>query len=328
MRVPRDRGFTLVELLVVIAIIGILVALLLPAVQAAREAARRAQCTNNLKQMGLACQNYMATNGDKLPYGYAGKPSSPPARSFQKEGVFTGLLKFMEEQSTYDLIQFEYGTNGIPNAPFADPAANIVVSGFVCPSWTFPSVFGEADPGYEYQNGALVTYAGNGGAANSPNVQLIAGFPDNGAFTLEQLETTPRPTITGKQRPARQITDGQSKTALVGEYISHNCDVATRGTCVRFPSEKWIGNVRPWYLAGFQARDDGLPSLYSVKEFERTPNSVGDTQIPGWNKTPMGSYHPGVTQFVYVDGSVHTIPDDIALSVYQALATVNGGEVE
>ncbi len=325
----KSKGFTLVELLVVIAIIGILVGLLIPAVSIARRAIHRAQCTNNLKQMGLACQNFMSTYSDKLPYGYARRLDSPPSRSFQKRGVFTGLLEFMEEQATFDQIQFDYGENGVPNNPFGDPSKFSVVSGFVCPSWSFPSIFDEAPSGFEYQNGALVTYAGNGGAANSPDVNLVGGqYPDNGAFTLEEIPTTPRVTIKGRQRRGNEITDGQSKSALVAEYIHHNCDSVVRGTCTKFPSEGWIGNVRPWYLAGFQSRADGVPFIYSVKEFEVTPNTRGqDTQIPGWNKLPMGSYHPGVTQIGYIDGSVHTISDDIELRLYQALATVNGGEV-
>lgn len=323
------RAFTLVELLVVIAIIGILVALLLPAVQAAREAARRAQCTNNIRQMGLACQNYMSSSDDELPYGYEGRLPTPPSRSFQKRGVFTELLQFMEEQAIYDQIQFDYGTNGLPGDPHADPAKDSVVAGFICPSWPNPEVIFE---GFAYQQGALATYVGCGGAANSPDAELIPTssptYPTNGAFTLEELPTTPRITIQGKRRKARTITDGQSQTILIGEFVHHNCgDV--RGPCDGFPDETVAGNVRPWYLAGFQSRSDGVPFIYSVKEFEVTPNTQGQTtQVPGWNKLPTGSYHPGVTLFVFIDGSAHAIADDIELVTFQSLATVNGGEVE
>src|SRR5690606_36930300 len=97
MRTSRERGFTLVELLVVIAIIGILVALLLPAVQAARAAARRSQCANQMKQMGIALQNYAATYGGTFPFGTPG--SGQP-------GLFGHLLPFMEEEAIYDEIIF------------------------------------------------------------------------------------------------------------------------------------------------------------------------------------------------------------------------------
>src|SRR5690349_14786645 len=95
-------GFTLVELLVVIAIIGVLVALLLPAVQAAREAARRSQCSNNLKQIGLGVQNYMSSKKDRLPLGYEGKTTS-----FSKRHLFTAILPYMEQQSIYNQIDFK-----------------------------------------------------------------------------------------------------------------------------------------------------------------------------------------------------------------------------
>ncbi|MEQ8847726.1 DUF1559 domain-containing protein [Botrimarina sp.] len=322
-RTLRHSAFTLVELLVVIAIIGILVALLLPAVQAARESARRAQCMNNLKQMGLACQNYVSTNDAQFPFGYAGPMERPPVRNYQKRGVFTELLAFMEEQQTYDLIQFDYGTDGVPNNPFADPARNQVVTAFICPSWPDPAVYAAAPAGFEYENGALVTYAGVGGAANSTDVNLIGGqYPDNGGFTLEQKNTSPRPTITGERRALREITDGLSQTALIGEFVHRDCPIAQ-------PCDEFPGNVRPWYLAAFQQRPDSVPFIYSVKELEFTPNTQGLTRvIDGWNKMPMGSYHPGLTQFVYADGSVHVINDDIELQAYQALGTVNGGEVE
>src|SRR4051812_36060869 len=108
MKSDRVRGFTLVELLVVIAIIGILVALLLPAIQAAREAARRAQCTNNLKQLGLALHNYLSAKKDVLPAGaFQLLDSDPPAHkagagSYQGESFFIYLMPYLEEQAVYD----------------------------------------------------------------------------------------------------------------------------------------------------------------------------------------------------------------------------------
>ncbi len=143
-------AFTLVELLVVIAIIGILVALLLPAVQTAREAARRSQCTNNLKQMALACQNYMSTNNDRLPMGFAGKPETAGA-NYNKRGLFTEILPFMEQQDVYDRIVFDYGRDPF-NPP--DPMADKVIPAYVCPSWSEPVVMSGFAPVEPYKNGA------------------------------------------------------------------------------------------------------------------------------------------------------------------------------
>ncbi|QDU88801.1 putative major pilin subunit [Pirellulimonas nuda] len=315
----RRHGFTLVELLVVIAIIGILVALLLPAVQSAREAARRAQCSNNLKQMGLACQNYMGSSGEKLPYGYAGKPPAPPSRNFQKRGVFTELLQYMEEQSTYNQIVFDY-----TGSPYSDPAANIVVDGFVCPSWTNPKIKSDAPFGFEYQNGALVTYAGVGGALTGGSNQedlLSDGSSINGPFTIEVRSGAGGAEYYGKQRKARQITDGQSKTALIGEFVHSDCAIP--------PLADPTSNVRPWYLAGSQPSLSTIPSIYGVKSLESTPNTCRQRNVTAvWNVLPMGSFHPGVTQFAFVDGSVHTIADDVERDLYRSLATVDGGEVE
>ena len=199
----RPSGFTLVELLVVIAIIGILVALLLPAVQSAREAARRTQCTNNLKQMGLGAQNF-ATTYKALPMGYGRTLDHiKKSVSFVKEGLFTDLLRYMEEQSTYEKVEFTYYTVS-GRQYYQDPVRDVPVAAFICPDWPDSRVTPSAPAGYEYQLGAVCTYSGVGGAVQKSGEKMMpSGFgqiPDNGAFTVTLESLFNSPVLVGARR--------------------------------------------------------------------------------------------------------------------------------
>ncbi|MAT70415.1 MAG: general secretion pathway protein GspG [Planctomycetaceae bacterium] len=328
-RPAERRAFTLVELLVVIAIIGVLVALLLPAVQAAREAARRMQCANNLKQQGLAAQNHAAAKRDALPLGYEGDTERTGA-NFSKVHLFSELLPYMEQEPLYNQINFDY-----TGAPWDnEPARDVVVASYICPSWTDPAVI--VGGRYDYQNGALVTYNGVGGALvdgldlGDPDLVVRSGYgviPKNGTFQAEIIGAA---AATGGSRPGNsssqkfkgrvvklaEITDGQSNTLLVGEFV-HRDLVAATGTWDDPP-----GNVRPWYLGGFQN------APYSFKVVEFTPNTqINRDQGVQFNHLPFGSHHPGITQFALVDGSVHPISDDVDRQSYHALATANAGDL-
>jgi prepilin-type N-terminal cleavage/methylation domain-containing protein len=314
----KRLGFTLVELLVVIAIIGILVALLLPAVQAARESARRSQCTNNLKQQGLAAQNYASTY-KALPYGY-GRTALHVTKpvSFVKEGLFNDLLRYMEEQSAYEQIDFTYFNSG--KQFYQDPARDVVVAAFLCPDWPDAKVVASVPAGYEYQLGAICTYAGVGGAIIDESTKKIpSGFgpiPDNGAFTAKKETVAGAPQLLGSRRKLSQITDGQSNSFMIGEYAHRNCNLGVVKDDI--PNS----NMRPPYLSGYQ------DAPYQFKVLENPPNSCLDRNLGiQFNYLPMGSFHKGITQFVNVDGSVHIISDDIDITLYKALATVSGGEI-
>jgi prepilin-type N-terminal cleavage/methylation domain-containing protein len=333
----RDRngggasGFTLVELLVVIAIIGVLVALLLPAVQAAREAARRSQCSNNLHQIGLATQNYIASKGT-LPCGYA--RTADHVRSgvrFVKNGLLADLLQFIEGEATYRRVDFDYYKKpGV--TVYQDPTRDVVVEAYLCPAWPDQRVITSAPTGYEYQMGAIATYTGVAGAFVEGGMTFDTSFgklPDNGAFVMMQTTGSgsggpfgggPTKVLTGYARKLNEIVDGTSNTFLIGEFVHRDC-------CFAQFKEDPPGNTRPWYLAGFE---DGP---YAMKVLEYAPNVcvVRDpsrciTTAINFNHLPMGSFHAGLTQFVNIDGSVRSIPDDIDLVVYKALATVNGEE--
>jgi len=326
----RRRGFTLVELLVVIAIIATLIGLLLPAVQSAREAARRASCTNNLKQIGIGCLVYESAK-KSLPPGITRTTGTSVATAngpWRKQGVFSLILPYFEEKAIYDMMKFDELTGA---TALNDPARNQVVNAYICASYPHPKVVTTSANGYE--NGADVTYAGCGGAYMPPTESappcLIGGsYPDNGAFYLVGPGTqasggscgaAPGTAVTGTGRPLKQVKDGTSKTFLIGEFC-HRDYYVQRNEWQAPP-----GNMRPWFLAGnYQG---SVPDIYHVKEFELTPNSKQTrSNAGGLNKLPMGSYHLNTTMFVMVDGSVRPVSDSIELLVYQKFATVNGSE--
>ncbi len=294
----RQRaGFTLVELLVVIAIIAMLVTLLLPAVNAAREAARRTQCANNLKQMGLAMHSFASANADIFP------PGSPDN---QAHGLFTYMLPFLEEQALYDTLDLEGTIHHHPNEG-RNPARYQVISAYLCPSYPQPWVIRNPELA-DFQQGALTSYQGVAGAVVSEEGKSTpSGYgdiPANGTFGW------------GFKRKLREMTDGLSKTLAIGEFVHRDFEGGSYG----IPP----GNVRPWILGANTAFGS-----YAFKVAEITPDTRIDRIADGvpFNYLPMGSFHPGATQFLLADGSVMPINHGFSLIVYQTMATANQQDV-
>lgn len=291
-RLKPPAGFTLVELLVVIAIIGILIALLLPAVQAAREAARRTHCTNNLKQMALAVQNYADVHQGKIP------PGSPGPL---KHGVFTHILPYMELGNLYEQINFTVNTDVCPER-------QISVQTYICPSYPAPAY--QQGLSNAWMNGALTTYQGVGGTMLNANsfYDASAGhgdLPYNGFFQWE------------KTVKLADATDGLSNSLMFGEFV-HKDQAPSSGFYI------YPGNVRAWVLGANTA--DGI---YSFKVVENTINAQVDrtaNAIP-FNHLPMGSSHPTGAQFAMGDGSVHFLTETIDFTNYRQLASFNDGQV-
>jgi prepilin-type N-terminal cleavage/methylation domain-containing protein len=300
-RLPR-QGFTLVELLVVIAIIGILVALLLPAVQAAREAARRMSCGNNLKQITLACHNYADSRTEHFPMGSGDN---------NHHGLFTLILPYIEQNNIYE--KQTIGTSGYGSAD-----RYTVIDTYICPSWPYEKVYPANANLPDYMRGAVSTYQGCAGAINSTVVggspsqwrkadNAFGDYPDNGVFRWID------------PRPMREITDGLSNSLAFCEFVHRD----TKKTNSQYYNLNSPGNVRPWILG-----DNGDRASYSIKVVVYPVNAQLDRDLDGikFNHLPMGSFHPGGMQVSGADGSVHFIGEFIDFDVYQALATCNGDE--
>jgi prepilin-type N-terminal cleavage/methylation domain-containing protein/prepilin-type processing-associated H-X9-DG protein len=337
-------GFTLVELLVVIAIIGILVALLLPAIQAAREAARRTQCVNNLKQLALACQNYADNYKERLPWN-----SDPAWQGANRSRSFSWIVKalpYFEQETLYNQINFDdpggnRGGNTAPNLVPNRALRQTVLTALLCPSNDQEPLISRQNRGYDEGNGdgggdsaARTDYVGSmghmwSGWRDCQNAQnAFAGVPDpNGYFVqgggtpwVDGNADNEQATVNGLFRywgsfRLADIRDGTSSTIIVFEdYHWRGVDGNGRLDTTPTTDAAWmsplgaIGNLRN-------------PLNNRNPAFNQYDGNGTEPRCHGWS-----SNHPGGAQCAFADGSVQFYSNDISPLVKYALATRSGGE--
>ncbi len=327
------RAFTLVELLVVIAIIGVLVALLLPAVQAAREAARRSSCGNNLKQMALAVQNFESTY---KVFPASQKPGIPNASGQYDGWSCQGqILPYLEQGNLYAGINFDLTYNGqtIPASGGPQAIASVRVPTYQCPSEVNNRVRLTAAGVPEHYP---LTYGVNLGTWFVFNPQTKEG--GRGAF------------VPYHQQAFSSIIDGLSNTICFGEVKAYNAyyrNAANPALNQAMPTPaavcslggefknnsghtEWVDgrSHQTGFTTTFAPNTKVLCNVGGVDyDVDWTNQQEGkSTTVPTFATVPSRSYHPGGVMTVFMDGSVHFIPQTIELAVWQALSTRDGGE--
>lgn len=306
------RGFTLIELLVVIAIIAILIALLLPAVQQAREAARRTQCRNNLKQIGLALHNYH----DALQ-------RLPPAFIMDINGFTTAwawsvmTLPYLDQAPLYNTLASMTGGSG-PYPPYTTPATgfNAVVDSFPAPSTALKTPLAvflcPSDGAAPTVNllGMTFNFTGTGspkdyGRSNYPGVE--GGTDPTYSFSTGMLPIATLGGVQPTSRCFRDVMDGLSNTFFVGERRSpgtiNGLNIGDDGT--------WTGE-----MAGLSNITAPCADVYPLNY----------KAVKGY-RTAFSSLHTGGAHFLMGDGAVRFISENISVVTYSNLATIAGGEV-
>ncbi|QDS99196.1 DUF1559 domain-containing protein [Adhaeretor mobilis] len=323
MRNRRSEGFTLVELLVVIAIIGVLVGLLLPAVQAAREAARRMSCQNNLRQIGLACQNYAGAQGHFPPANGHLDKKQEELGQVPRWGYLAFLLPYIEQGNVRDSLDTNYEWHVEPNLSLL---RQIPIAGFKCPSYSTTQPVNLAEGGtVEYEDSPSASHYWGVMGANTQRDPTLAYFCDDQSspYTMES-------TVTGGSR--RQVVECVEED---GGPLANN-GIIIRQEDVKFSSiSDGTTNTFITGEAAFGSPDDQKTRPWWVGShfnFSYTSKNVGWSintgTWPGANRNDQGfgSDHPGGCHFAMADGSVQFFNENVELRVLFSFASRQAGE--
>ncbi|QEG39477.1 DUF1559 family PulG-like putative transporter [Roseimaritima ulvae] len=343
----QRKGFTLVELLVVIAIIGVLVGLLLPAVQSAREAARRMSCQNNIRQLALASHNFESTHNHFPPglttYTYT-RPRSTRVSDWYGETVFVHLLPYIEGNNIHDMWDWS-GTYQAALNNTTDPANTRLrnrnaataqpMSTYLCPSDLLNETVIELDyqlAGYPLGFFAMTSYLANCGTHST--YFRDADMQNNGVFFMTGEDSQPETyqhNLTDGEQPATfsSLRDGTSNTLLFGERFHYDPIFDEKlynhpAKYSRYPINKW--GAWTWTGGGNGTTHVFGSSRVPINYSTPVSAPVGYASV-NLRMSAFGSGHPGGANFAFADGSTRYLSETVNFALFQALSTKAEGEL-
>jgi prepilin-type N-terminal cleavage/methylation domain-containing protein/prepilin-type processing-associated H-X9-DG protein len=339
-------GFTLIELLVVIAIIAVLIALLLPAVQAAREAARRIQCTNNLKQIGLGLHNYESIASAFPPANIAGIIGG--TFTYNGFSIHARILPFMEQGVAFNSVNFSYTHRTVQNST----VVGLSLTCFLCPSdpnigglTAFPSGVNARVPCYGFNEGDWFIWnaLSTSGFNNPPNTRGVfapnlsrrmAEFTDGTSNTLLATDVkalNPFCQVGGQFSEANL----SSPTAILPSASVDPLSVAVEYTTVAACGASPVGTGHTAWVDG-NSQETGMTTAFTPNRPAINHANGADLDIltlliskdqPLYGAITARSYHPGGVNALLADGSVHFMKSTVNGVTWRALGTIGGGEV-
>jgi len=327
---PRDQknGFTLVELLVVIAIIAILIALLLPAVQAAREAARRIQCVNNLKQLGLALHNYESSHGRLPPGGIGRDPATgdwPPGHNSTRfrQPFLVMILPFIEQGAVYDQYEMEQSWSSGAVPPYGPSAINAELRKTRLATWDCPS-----DEPHVWEANSDVSPKGSYGLNWGRGT--FADQDDDGVVDISGDGPLSPPFGMSFGARFRDVTDGMSQTLAMTHLIQ--TPTGRFGGFRDYRAWIWNDDVGTYQVSTFLTPNSSAADMAICRSLGGDPfvpvAGAPCVDTPGPDSSLAArSRHPGGVPSVLCDGSVHFVTDSIDALTWKSLSSMAGGEV-